>query len=103
MESQPSRAKRSISAYADQGLSAALSRSARCALVYLLVSVICASKLNGRQNEKAGSGSSLRPRLPAFVFGFDFCLWALPYPVYVSGTATHALQRQHFAATRPED
>src|SRR5574342_114847 len=51
--------------------------------------------------KKPGGGRRCDPCLPAFVFGFDFCLWRL-YPVYVSGTATHALQRQHFAATRRE-
>src|ERR1043166_4168937 len=41
--------------------------------------------------EKAGRRSPLRSHFPAFVFGFDLCL-GLVYPVYMSGTATHALQ-----------
>src|SRR5262252_1680041 len=44
--------------------------------------------------------AALAAILPAFVLGFDLCPWGVFYPVYVSGTATHALQRLHLAETR---
>src|SRR6266545_2080292 len=77
-------------------LSRPLRRSARCAFVSFTVSVMGSSRI-----KKAGRGSPAAIRLPAFVFAFDLCL-CLVHPVYMSGTPTHALQRLHFAVTRPE-
>src|SRR5215831_14474144 len=51
MASHPSRAKRSISARADQGLSWPLSRSARCAFVSLTLSLMRLSPFSRRKDE----------------------------------------------------
>src|SRR6267378_4754000 len=63
-ESQPSRAKRSISACASQGFNSRLSRSTRCAFVSFTASLIGPSR-----NAKAGGRVRFSARPPAG------CLW----------------------------
>src|SRR5215831_8372524 len=95
MEAWPSRANRRISSKASHGFSSRLSRSARCALVSLTVSLtgFCLP-----ENAKAGCGSL---RAPAFVLRLRLVPWGRAYPTYLSGTSTQALHRGHFAVTRP--
>src|SRR5215470_18097408 len=64
-ESQPSRAKRSISAWASHGFSSRLSRSTRCAFVSFTASLIGPSR-----TKKAGGGRDSQPVLPADILGF---------------------------------
>src|SRR5882724_12890371 len=68
-ESQPSRAKRSISACASQGFNSRLSRSTRCAFVSFTASLIGPSR-----NAKAGGRVRFSARPPAGVFGFVVAL-----------------------------
>src|SRR5713101_4883995 len=94
--SQPSRAKRWMSAYASQGFSSRLSLSTRCAFVSFTASLMGASR-NAKAGERALLGRPpglclcLRRRLTT-----ESC-----HPTYRRGTRTHALHRGHLAVTRP--
>src|SRR6266436_7446902 len=89
--SQPSRAKRWMSAYASQGFSSRLSLSTRCAFVSFTASLMGASR-----NAKAGERARFSAVLPAFVFAFDVALRrshvtrhtvGVPTPtLYIAGT-----------------
>src|SRR6266850_3362321 len=68
-ESQPSRAKRSISACASQGFNSRLSRSTRCAFVSFTASLIGPSR-----NAKAGRRCDSQPVPRPVVFGFVVAL-----------------------------
>src|SRR5882672_10054991 len=96
-ESQPSRAKRSISACASQGFNSRLSRSTRCAFVSFTASLIGPSR-----NAKARGRVRFSARPPAG------CLWlrrrlAEGYVIrgIAGGASNDALHRAHLDPDRP--
>src|SRR3989442_8383425 len=97
--SQPSRAKRWMSAYASQGLSSRLSLSTRCAFVSFTASLMDASR-----NAKAGERSRFSARPPGLYLWLRRRLTTQScHPTYriVGVTRTYALHRAHLAVTRP--
>src|SRR6266446_9307132 len=101
--SQPSRAKRWMSAYASQGFSSRLSLSTRCAFVSFTASLMGASRNHGcLQKRKSRGAGALLGRPP----GLCLCLrrrltTESCHPTYRRSTRTHALHRGHLAVTRP--